>query len=143
MDELEAGLKTYREAARKAPGAKKSGAYREGMLVEQMVRTPLSTYAILAFEDLRFGMMTAAGSADRRKMLDEMVVMLKDEIARTDASLEAVRRHSRFGYEMETDDVYDGYGLEQKLGVMQGALDREVSTGSNTASEKRGPGATW
>ena len=55
-----------------------------------------------------------------------MVELLQDEIARTEASLKAVRRDSRFGYELEMDYVYDAHVLEEKLEVMRGALNREI-----------------
>jgi hypothetical protein len=59
-------------------------------------------------------------------MLDEMAEILKDEIARTETSLEAVRRDSRFGYELEMDYVYDADVLEEKLEVMRAVLNREI-----------------
>ncbi len=124
--ELEAGLGPYREAARKAPEAKKPIAWREVMLAEQILRTVQSTRAVLAFEDLRFRLAHASDNAERGPMLDEMEGLLAEEIARTKQSLEAVRRDSRLGYEFETDYVYNAYVLEEKLEVMQTALDEEI-----------------
>ena len=125
-EELKAGLEPYREAARQAPEAKKQTAYREVMLVEQMLRTVQSARAVLAFENLRFHLAKTTDDEERKRMLDEMVGLLEEEIARTEASLRAVRRDSRFGYEFETDYVYDAYVLEEKLEVMRAALDDEI-----------------
>ena len=125
-DELEAGLGPYREAARKAPQAKQERAWREVMLVEQMLRTMRSTHAVLAFENLRFQLEHSSEKAERKRMLEEMTTLLEGEIDRTQDSLEAVRRDSRIGYEMETDYVYHAYVLEEKLEVMRAALDEEI-----------------
>jgi hypothetical protein len=126
-DELEAGLRHYREAARLAPESKRQGAFREVLLVEQMQRTLRSSHAILAFEDLRFRL--AKNESDRselRRLVDEMVRILREEISRTEASLETARRDSRIGYELEMDYVYGPHVLEEKLEMLRRTMDREI-----------------
>jgi hypothetical protein len=125
-DEMEAGLRSYRQAALSAPPAKKFGAYREVLLAEQLQRMMRSDQAILEFEDLRFHLDKTSGRAARSRMLLRMSAILKDEIARTRASLETQRRDSRLGYEWEQDYFYTPYVLEEKLKLLRVTLDQQV-----------------
>ncbi len=125
-DEMEAGLRSYRQAALSAPPAKKAGAYREVLLAEQLQRMMRSDQAILEFEDLRFNLDKTSGRAARARMLDRMSAILKDEIARTRASLETQRRDSRLGYEWEQDYFYTPYVLEEKLKLLRVTLVQQI-----------------
>ncbi len=118
-DEMEAGLKSYRAAALKAPERKRRGAFREVLLAEQIQRMTRSNQAILEFENLRFNL---EKTKDRAQALDRMSVILKEEIARNRASLETQRRDSRLGYEWEQDYFYTPYVLEEKLKQLQVTL---------------------
>ena len=125
-DEMEAGLKSYRQAALKAPERKRYGAFREVLLAEQLQRMMRSDQAILEFEDLRFNLAKTSERAERARMLGRMSAILKDEIARTQASLETQRRDSRLGYEWEQDYFYTPYVLEEKLKLLRVTLDEQV-----------------
>lgn len=125
-DEFEAGLRPYREAARQAPDSKRYGAFREVLLVEQMQRTLRSSHAILTFEDFRFRLGGTSDPTECKELLNKMVRILREEIARTKASLETARRDSRIGYELEMDYVYDPHVLEEKLKVLRAVLEREI-----------------
>lgn len=124
-DEMEAGLESYRQAALRSPDSKRKGALREVLLAEQIQRMMRSEAAILEFEDIRFHLKTSDGS-ERKRMLDRMAAILRDEIARTEASLEAARRDSRLGYEWEQDYIYTPYVLEQKLALLRETLQRQL-----------------
>jgi hypothetical protein len=125
-DAMERGLREYRRAALAAPPAKRSGAFREVMLAEQIQRMMRSGQAILEFEDLRFRLAKSGDKPERRKMLVRMSAMLREEIARTQASLEAARRDSRFGYEWEQDYFYTPDVLAEKLKQLRRALEIEI-----------------
>lgn len=125
-DEMELGLKSYRRAALAAPEFKRKTAFREVLLAEQLQRMMRSDQAILEFEDLRFKLAQRADTAGQSRMLDRMVAILKEEIARTAASLETVRRDSRLGYEWENDYFYTPYVLEEKLKQLQLALGTQI-----------------
>ncbi|HWQ55417.1 MAG TPA: hypothetical protein VN442_17150 [Bryobacteraceae bacterium] len=120
-DEMEAGLRPYRRAALAAPAAKRTGAYREVLLAEQLQRMMRSEYAVLEFEDLRFRLGTA-GAAERPAMLGRLEVILREETARTQASLAVAERDSRLGYEWEQDYVYTPDTLREKLAVLKHTL---------------------
>jgi hypothetical protein len=121
-DRMEAGLKSYRRAALAAPKAKRETAHREVSLAEQLQRMMRSDQAILEFEDLRFKLSKTEDKSGQRRMLDRMAAILKEEIARTAASLEAARHDPRLGYEWENDYFYTPYVLEQKLKQLRHAL---------------------
>jgi len=126
-DALEAGLVSYRQAALQAPESKRQGAFREVLLVEQMQRTLRSSHAILAFEDLRFRLaQNESDQTELKRLVDQMLRILKEEISRTEESLETARRDSRIGYELEMDYVYGPHVLEEKLEVLRRAMDREI-----------------
>jgi len=55
-----------------------------------------------------------------------MSAILKDEMARTRASLETQRRDSRLGYEWEQDYFYTPYVLEEKLKLLRVTLDQQI-----------------
>lgn len=122
-DEFETGLKSYRKAALAAPKAKRKGALKEVLLVEQMQRMMRGLHAILEFENLRFNLSKTKDSEKQAAMLDRMVAILKAERLRTRASLETARRDSRLGYEFEQDYVYRPYVLEEKLEVLEATLE--------------------
>ena len=125
-DEMAKGLQSYRRAALAAPEAKRRTAFREVLLAEQLQRMMRSDQAILEFEDLRFKLSKTADQAGQRRMLDRMTGILKEEIARTRASLEASRRDSRLGYEYENDYFYTPYVLEEKLRQLKHALEVQL-----------------
>jgi hypothetical protein len=127
-DGFEAGLKLYRQAALRAPEAKRAGAMKEVLIVEQMQRMLRSAQAILEFEDLRFRLLTADPPAltDAEPLLDRMTAVLTEEIERTTAALETTRRDSRLGYECEMDYVYTPYTINEKLRILHDVLDREI-----------------
>lgn len=125
-DEMEAGLKSYRQAALKAPERKRQAAFREVLLAEQLQRMMRSDQAILEFEDLRFNLARTTGGVERARMLDRMSAILRDEIARTQASLETQRRDSRLGYEWEQDYFYTPYVLEEKLKLLRVTLEEQI-----------------
>ena len=106
-DEMEKGLESYRAAALAAPASRQKGAFREVLLAEQLQRMIRSEHAVLEFEDLRFRLANNDPS-ERLRMLDRMTEILKDEIVRTQASLETARRDSRLGYEWEQDYLSTG-----------------------------------
>ncbi|MPZ20619.1 MAG: hypothetical protein GEV06_22310 [Luteitalea sp.] len=130
-DRLEKGLRSYRKAAMGTPDAKRRDAFREVLIVEQMQRMLRSTVAMLDFEDLRFRLMTAEEQSAKRGMLDEMEAILADEISRTESSLEAAKRDSRLGYQMERDYVYEPFVIEEKLELLRKTLREEIPTYRN------------
>ena len=125
-DELEAGLELYRQAALNAPEAKRTGAVKEVLIVEQMQRMLRSAHAILEFEDLRFRLMGTDRRSEAEPLLDRMTAILAAEIERTTASLEAARRDSRLGYECEMDYVYTPYTISEKLRMLHEVLEQQI-----------------
>ncbi len=125
-DEFEAGLKPYRQAALKAPEAKRAGAMKEVLVVEQMQRMLRSAQAILEFEDLRFRLSKTDRSAEAEPLLERMAEILTAEIERTEAALETARRDSRLGYECEIDYVYTPYTINEKLRVLHEILEQQI-----------------
>ncbi|MPY90232.1 MAG: hypothetical protein GEU99_20195 [Luteitalea sp.] len=123
---FEKGLRSYRKAAMEAPDDKRKDAVREVLIVEQMQRMLRSAVAMLNFEDLRFRLMTGEEQSAKRGMLDEMETILADEIDRTESSLEAAKRDSRLGYEMERDYVYEPFVIEEKLELLRRTLHEEI-----------------
>jgi hypothetical protein len=55
-----------------------------------------------------------------------MVAVAKEEVARTEASLETARRDSRLGYEWEQDHFYTPDTLAEKIRQIRTVLDREI-----------------
>jgi hypothetical protein len=70
-DEMEAGLKSYRQAALQPPRRNRDGAFREVLLAEQLQRMMRNDQAILEFEDLRFKLSRNSDPGDRSRMLAE------------------------------------------------------------------------
>jgi hypothetical protein len=125
-DEMEQGLENYRSAALAAPAGKRYQAYREVLLAEQLQRMMRSDTAILEFEDLRYRLHHTDDREQQSQILDQMAAILRDEINRTQSSLEAARRDSRFGYEWENDYFYTPYVLQEKLGELHQVLEQEL-----------------
>ncbi len=123
-DEMERGLKRYRRAALSAPAAKRAGAYREVLLAEQLQRMMRSEHALLEFENTRFHLNSGKGAG-----MPRIASLLREEIARTEASLETARRDSRLGYEWEQDYIYTPYTLGEKLELLRATL-KEVNARS-------------
>jgi len=125
-DEMEKGLESYRRAGLAAPEAKRKSAFREVLLAEQLQRMMRSDQAILEFENLRFRLGHNANKADAGGLLDRMTTILREEIARTEASLETDRRDSRLGYEYENDYFYTPFVLREKLKQLRSALEQQI-----------------
>ena len=125
-DEMEKGLQSYRSVALAAPAAKRYGAYREVLIAEQLQRMMRSDAAILEFVDLRYRLNHTADLEAQKEMLDRMAAILRDEIARTQSSLETAHRDSRLGYEWENDYFYTPYVLQEKLGQLHEVLEQEL-----------------
>jgi len=125
-DQLEEGLKLYREAALRAPKSKQAGAIKEVQIAEQMQRMLRSNQAILSFEDLRFQLSKESEPEKKKQILGRMSEILSEEIQRTEASLVAAERDSRLGYECEQDYVYTPYVLEEKLRLLQETLEEQI-----------------
>ena len=119
-------MKSYRLAALNAPAAKKRNAFREVLLAEQIERMLRSNEALLEFEDLRFHLAKTDDASERRRMLERMTVILREEIPRTQAALETARRDSRLGYEWEEDYIYWPEVIEKKLQMLQVTLNEEI-----------------
>jgi hypothetical protein len=124
--EMERGLQSYRRAALRAPPSKRLNAFREVLLAEQIERMLLSNEAVVEFEDLRFHLVNSRDSSERPRLLDRMTEILKQEIVRTQASLETARRDSRLGYEWEQDYIYWPEVLEKKLQLLQVTLSEKL-----------------
>jgi hypothetical protein len=127
-DEFEKGLVPYRQAALRAPEAKRAGAMKHVLVVEQMQRMLRSLHAILEFEDLRFQLVTADadGLEDADAKLDRMADIVAEEIPRTRDALETAQRDSRLGYECEMDYVYTPYTIGEKLRVLHDVLENQI-----------------
>jgi hypothetical protein len=125
-DQMEEGLKLYREAALAGPEAKRAQAVREVIVAEQMQRMMQSDHAILQFEDLRFQLAKEQSSAKRKTILDTMEKIAQDELARTELSLLAVTRDSRLGFQFEQDYVYTPYSLQEKINVLKDTLNKQI-----------------
>lgn len=127
-EEMEKGLVSYRAAALAAPPSKRRRAFREVLLAEQIERMTRSNLALLEFENLRFRLASSKNENARNDILNQLAEILREEIDRTAASLEAVRRDSRFGYEWEADYIYTPEVIEEKLKVLQIALEVQIPT---------------
>jgi hypothetical protein len=125
-DELEAGLKPYRAAARRSPPDKRRAAFREVLVAEQMQLMLRSLRAILEFEDLRLRLAKAEDRGLAGGILARMEAILSDELSRTRAAREIARRDSRLGYECEQDYVYRPSVLQEKIEVLESALQTDL-----------------
>jgi hypothetical protein len=125
-DEMERGLRAYREAASKAPLKKQKSAFREVLLAEQLQRMMRSDQAILEFEDLRLLLAKADDAAQRARTLDRMVAILKEELSRTQAARDTQLRDSRLGYEWEQDYFYTPDVLAEKIQQIRSVLAIEI-----------------
>lgn len=125
-DEMEKGLRPYREAALKAPASKQASAMREVLLAEQLQRMMRSDRAVVEFEDLRFHLAKTSDRSEQIKLLDRMTTILTEEQTRTRDSLETARRDSRLGYEWEQDYIYTPDTISEKLRVLDSTLNEEI-----------------
>jgi len=125
-DEMEKGLKSYRSAALAAPQSKRKRAFREVLLAEQIERMTRSNHAVLEFENLRFSLHESSSPKEQKQILERMTTILREEITRTAATLEATRRDSRFGYEWEADYIYTPEVLEEKLKLLKLVLEEQI-----------------
>ena len=125
-DELEVGLKLYRQAALNAPESKRATAFKQILIVEQMQRMLRSLHAILEFEDLRFRLVKTDEPDKAKPLIDRMTEILSAEIERTEASLETARLDSRLGYECEMDYVYTPYVLNEKVRLLRETLEQQI-----------------
>jgi len=125
-DEMERGLRSYRQATLNAAGGKRKGAFLEVLLAEQLQRMMRSDQAILELEDLRLKLDRAADTATRTRTVDRMATILKEELARTQAARNTQLRDSRLGYEWEQDYFYKPDVLAEKIQQIRTALDREI-----------------
>jgi hypothetical protein len=122
-EQMEEGLKLYRKAAAKSPVSKRQDAVREVVVAEQMQRMMQSDYAVLEFEDLRIQAANEKEKNLKRRLLDRMEEIVREEIARTRLSLLAASHDSRLGFQFEQDYVYTPYSLKEKLGVLEETLN--------------------
>ncbi|NOY42976.1 MAG: hypothetical protein GXP26_14215 [Planctomycetes bacterium] len=125
-DQMEEGLRSYREAAFRAPKSKQAGALKEVQVAEQMQRMLRSDQAILEFEDLRFTLTKTPEQDKKKQILQRMTEILRQEIARTEGSLVAAQRDSRLGYQFEQDYVYTPYVLTEKLRLLRETLNQQI-----------------
>jgi hypothetical protein len=125
-DEMERGLRTYREAALKAPRSKRAGAMREVLLAEQLQRMMRSDRAVLEFEDMRFRLAKAEIPARRVELLRRMSTLLEEEKVRAGHSLQTARRDSRLGYEWEQDYIYTPDHIEEKIKLIEVTLKQQI-----------------
>lgn len=114
-DEMELGLRLYREAALASPEPRRREAVREVVVAEQLQRMMLSDGAVLEFEDLRLQQAAEPDPGKAEAILDRMETILQEEIARTERALLAASRDSRLGFQFEQDYVYTPYSLREKL----------------------------
>lgn len=125
-DELEVGLRLYRQAAAAAPINKQPAAYKEVLIAEQMQRMLRSLHAVLEFESQRLKLHASVNRAEADAILERMVAILVDEIARTEESYRTAQLDSRFGYECEMDYVYSPLVIEEKLQLLHKTLAIEI-----------------
>jgi len=125
-DKMEEGLDLYRKAALEAPESKRSQAVKEVVVAEQLQRMMQSDHAILEFEDLRLQLNDAQRETDKKALLNRMETIAQEELARTELSLLAATRDSRLGFQFEQDYVYTPYSLQQKIGILQDTLTKQI-----------------
>jgi len=126
IDEMEEGLKFYREAALKSNEQKRKNAVHEVIVAEQMQRMMQSDHAILEFEDHRLQLAREKNANKFDHILDKMENILRKEIVRTELSLLAASRDSRLGFQHEQDYVYTPFSLEEKIRVMRETLEKHI-----------------
>ncbi|NLO02859.1 MAG: twin-arginine translocation signal domain-containing protein [Bacteroidales bacterium] len=134
IDEMEKGLKFYREAAVKSNEQKHKNAVREVIVAEQMQRMMQSDYAILEFEDLRLQLAREKNAGKFDEILDKMEKVLREEIKRTELSWLAASRDSRLGFQHEQDYVYTPFSLEEKLRLMKETLEKYIPQARSSKS---------
>lgn len=122
-EEMEKGLKLYREAALASPEWKRAGAVREVVVAEHLHRMMESNMAVLEFENLRLQWVAADSSGKANEILGKMEQILKSEIIRTEFSQLAVSKDSRFGFQFEQDYVYTPYSLCEKMKLLKETLE--------------------
>jgi hypothetical protein len=125
-DQMEEGLKLYRDAATNSSESKRQQAVREVVVAEQLQRMMQSDYAILKFEDLRLKLINEKDNKEIKVGLDLMEDIIQGEIARTEFSLLAASKDSRLGFQFEQDYVYTPYSLKEKLAVLQETLNEHI-----------------
>ena len=125
-DRMEEGLQLYRQAALRAPEAKRTGAFREVLLAEQLQRMMRSESAIIEFEGLRLDLAKAASSEEKSALLQKMKALLEEERARTQSAWEAARRDSRLGYEWEQDYIFTPDTIREKLRLLEDTLNSQL-----------------
>jgi len=125
-EQMEEGLKLYRDAAVKSPGSKRQNAIREVVVAEQMQRMMQSDHAVLEFEDLRLQTVVENDERKKAQLFDRMEEILKEEIARTKLSLIAASHDSRLGFQFEQDYVYTPYSLKEKLVLLEETLNVHI-----------------
>ena len=133
-DQMEEGLKLYRQAVKNCPESKRQQAVREVIVAEQLQRMMQSDYAILEFEDLRLQQTEEKDNMKAIAMLDRMENIVQDEITRTELSLLAATRDSRLGFQFEQDYVYTPYSLKEKLQVLKESLNEQLPNARNRIS---------
>jgi hypothetical protein len=130
-DKMEEGLKFYREAALKSHGSKRLKAVREVIVAEQILRMMQSEHALLGFENLR---LEHAAETDKKKkdsVLDRMEDIVREEIKRTELSLQAASRDSRLGFQQECDYVYTPYSLTRKQKILHDIMNVQIPAARN------------
>ena len=125
-DKMEKGLRLYRRAAVIAPEEKKLNATRQIFLAEQIKRMLLSDAAVLEFEDCRFALCHAEERNLKHRLLDRMTDILQDELIRTLAFLDVIRRDSRMGFEWEADYFYTPEVINEKIKLLKLARDTQI-----------------
>jgi len=135
-EQMEEGLKFYRDAALKSPASKRQRAVKEVVVAEQMQRMMQSSCAILEFEDLRLQHAAENDAIKANQILDQMESVIRDEIARTELSLLAATRDSRLGFQYEQDYVYTPYSVKEKLEIMNEVADVQIPEARRQKSNK-------
>ena len=132
-DRMEKGLELYRAAAEKAPAGRRTEAFREVVVAEQLQRMMQSDHAILRFEELRLRWVKEPSD----NLLKQMEDLVREEIDRTELSLLAASRDSRLGYEFEQDYVYTPYSLKEKLNVLKETLEVHLPEARGSSTSKQ------
>jgi hypothetical protein len=125
-DKMEEGLRLYRTAALSSPASKREQALHEVIAAEQIHRMMLSNHAILGFENLRIQLATEYNPKKAETILDQMEILLREEIKRTELSLLAVTRDSRLGFQYECDYIHTPYSLREKLESLHETLEHQL-----------------
>lgn len=123
---MEEGLKSYRQAALRAPEAKRAASFREVLLAEQLQHMMRSAHAVIEFEQMRLALGRSKDPGERRALLVRMVGLLGDERERAVTAREIARRDSRLGYEWEQDYIYTPDTIDEKIKVIDDTLCRQI-----------------